>query len=159
LNRNRGEQGQNRNLARHLGSKGQRQSWSRHPPTNTQAPPTILLSRSPLHSPPRSAPSPSEDLGSGDAPRIPDLAAISLSLNAISSRVPAVACWFDSLRPWVVAMVSGGSVGTEGEGDPAAAVERDEVVLAPARELVVGYALTSKKAKSFLQPKLRGLAR
>jgi inositol-1,3,4-trisphosphate 5/6-kinase / inositol-tetrakisphosphate 1-kinase len=56
-------------------------------------------------------------------------------------------------------MVSGGSVGTEGEGDPAAAVERDEVVLAPARELVVGYALTSKKAKSFLQPKLRGLAR
>jgi hypothetical protein len=63
LNRNRGEQGQNRNLARHLGSKGQRQSWSRHPPTNTQAPPTILLSRSPLHSPPRSAPSPSEDLG------------------------------------------------------------------------------------------------
>ncbi|VAH94813.1 unnamed protein product [Triticum turgidum subsp. durum] len=30
---------------------------------------------------------------------------------------------------------------------------------ARARELVVGYALTSKKAKSFLQPKLRGLAR
>jgi inositol-1,3,4-trisphosphate 5/6-kinase / inositol-tetrakisphosphate 1-kinase len=53
-------------------------------------------------------------------------------------------------------MVSGRSVGVEGEGDPAAAVERDE---APARELVVGYALTSKKAKSFLQPKLRGLAR
>ncbi|GJN23470.1 hypothetical protein PR202_gb11120 [Eleusine coracana subsp. coracana] len=58
-------------------------------------------------------------------------------------------------------MVSGGSVGPEGEGDPAVAVERDEAVVAPApaTELVVGYALTSKKAKSFLQPKLRGLAR
>lgn len=58
-------------------------------------------------------------------------------------------------------MVSGGSVGPEGEGDPAVAAERDEAVVAPApaRELVVGYALTSKKAKSFLQPKLRGLAR
>ncbi|OEL22673.1 Inositol-tetrakisphosphate 1-kinase 3 [Dichanthelium oligosanthes] len=60
-------------------------------------------------------------------------------------------------------MVSGGCVGAEGETDPeaaaAAAVERDEAVApAPARELVVGYALTSKKAKSFLQPKLRGLA-
>ena len=46
------------------------------------------------------------------------------------------------------------------EAAAAAAAERDEVVApAPARELVVGYALTSKKAKSFLQPKLRGLAR
>ncbi|WVZ60364.1 hypothetical protein U9M48_010400 [Paspalum notatum var. saurae] len=56
-------------------------------------------------------------------------------------------------------MVSGGCVGAEGEVDPeAAAVERDELPVAPApsRELVVGYALTSKKAKSFLQPKLRG---
>ena len=60
-------------------------------------------------------------------------------------------------------MVSGGCVGAEVEVDPeaaAAAAERDEAVApAPARELVVGYALTSKKAKSFLQPKLRGLAR
>jgi inositol-1,3,4-trisphosphate 5/6-kinase/inositol-tetrakisphosphate 1-kinase len=63
-------------------------------------------------------------------------------------------------------MVSGGCVGPEGEVGPevaavaAAAAERDEAVApAPARELVVGYALTSKKAKSFLQPKLRGLAR
>ncbi|RLN38783.1 hypothetical protein C2845_PM01G29830 [Panicum miliaceum] len=59
-------------------------------------------------------------------------------------------------------MVSGGCVGAEVEVDPeaaAAAAERDEAVApAPARELVVGYALTSKKAKSFLQPKLRGLA-
>lgn len=59
------------------------------------------------------------------------------------------------------AMVSGGCVGSEGEVDPeGAAAERGEAVApAPARELVVGYALTSKKAKSFLQPKLRGLAR
>nr|TKV91623.1 hypothetical protein SEVIR_9G108500v2 [Setaria viridis] len=60
-------------------------------------------------------------------------------------------------------MVSGGCVGPEGEVGPevaAAVAERDEAVApAPARELVVGYALTSKKAKSFLQPKLRGLAR
>jgi len=62
-------------------------------------------------------------------------------------------------------MVSGGCVGAEVEVDPeaaaaAAGVERDEAVApAPSRELVVGYALTSKKAKSFLQPKLRGLAR
>ena len=71
-------------------------------------------------------------------------------------------------------MVSGGSVGAEGEAEPegvgvgvgvAVAVAADETVAsappapASARELVVGYALTSKKAKSFLQPKLRGLAR
>lgn len=29
----------------------------------------------------------------------------------------------------------------------------------PLQKLVVGYALTSKKVKSFLQPKLEGLAR
>lgn len=29
----------------------------------------------------------------------------------------------------------------------------------PSHKLVVGYALTSKKVKSFLQPKLEGLAR
>lgn len=61
------------------------------------------------------------------------------------------------------AMVSGGCVGPEGEVGPevaAAVAERDEAVApAPARELVVGYALSSKKPKSFLQPKLRGLAR
>ncbi|OQU91072.1 hypothetical protein SORBI_3001G106900 [Sorghum bicolor] len=62
-------------------------------------------------------------------------------------------------------MVSGGCVGAEGEVDPeavapAAATEEAVVpVQAPAREVVVGYALTTKKAKSFLQPKLRGLAR
>lgn len=59
-------------------------------------------------------------------------------------------------------MVSGVCVGTEGQVDPEAvapAVVEEAVVLAPAREVVVGYALTSKKAKSFLQPKLRGLAR
>ncbi|KAG2535571.1 inositol-tetrakisphosphate 1-kinase 3-like [Panicum virgatum] len=63
-------------------------------------------------------------------------------------------------------MVSGGCVGAEVDPEAAAAAaaaaaaERDEAVApAPARELVVGYALTSKKAKSFLQPKLRGLAR
>ncbi|KAL5218557.1 hypothetical protein ABZP36_019241 [Zizania latifolia] len=64
-------------------------------------------------------------------------------------------------------MVSGGGVGGEGVGEPevsaavaAAAVAVEEAVApVPARELVVGYALTSKKAKSFLQPKLRGLAR
>lgn len=59
-------------------------------------------------------------------------------------------------------------MGTEGGAEPeesaaAAAVAAEEVVAATAparaRELVVGYALTSKKAKSFLQPKLRGLAR
>uniref|UniRef100_A0A0E0KIG6 Inositol-tetrakisphosphate 1-kinase n=1 Tax=Oryza punctata TaxID=4537 RepID=A0A0E0KIG6_ORYPU len=66
-------------------------------------------------------------------------------------------------------MVSGGRVGGgEGEGEVAAVevaavavADEEEVAQAPAaaRELVVGYALTSKKAKSFLQPKLRGLAR
>ncbi|KAI4998209.1 inositol-tetrakisphosphate 1-kinase 3-like isoform X2 [Hordeum vulgare subsp. vulgare] len=63
-------------------------------------------------------------------------------------------------------MVSGGCVGTEGAAEPedaaaAAAAEGQAMAPAPARarELVVGYALTSKKAKSFLQPKLRGLAR
>lgn len=56
-------------------------------------------------------------------------------------------------------------MGAEGEVDPeavapAAATEEAVVpVQAPAREVVVGYALTTKKAKSFLQPKLRGLAR
>jgi inositol-1,3,4-trisphosphate 5/6-kinase / inositol-tetrakisphosphate 1-kinase len=55
-------------------------------------------------------------------------------------------------------MVSGGSVGAEGEGD-LTVVEREESVPTPARDVVVGYALTLKKAKSFLQPKLRGLAR
>lgn len=60
-------------------------------------------------------------------------------------------------------MVSGGCVGAEGEVDPEtvapAAAAEEAVVPAPAREVVVGYALTTKKAKSFLQPKLRGLAR
>jgi inositol-1,3,4-trisphosphate 5/6-kinase/inositol-tetrakisphosphate 1-kinase len=63
----------------------------------------------------------------------------------------------------VGAMVSGGCVGAEGGAEPEAAVAAAEEAVssspAPARELVVGYALTSKKAKSFLQPKLRGLAR
>jgi inositol-1,3,4-trisphosphate 5/6-kinase/inositol-tetrakisphosphate 1-kinase len=59
------------------------------------------------------------------------------------------------------AMVSGGCVGAEGNAEPEAVVSEEAVTSAPApaRELVVGYALTSKKAKSFLQPKLRGLAR
>jgi inositol-1,3,4-trisphosphate 5/6-kinase/inositol-tetrakisphosphate 1-kinase len=58
-------------------------------------------------------------------------------------------------------MVSGGCVGAEGNAEPEAVVSEEAVTSAPApaRELVVGYALTSKKAKSFLQPKLRGLAR
>jgi inositol-1,3,4-trisphosphate 5/6-kinase/inositol-tetrakisphosphate 1-kinase len=58
-------------------------------------------------------------------------------------------------------MVSGGCVGAEGNAEPEAMVSEEAVTSAPApaRELVVGYALTSKKAKSFLQPKLRGLAR
>jgi inositol-1,3,4-trisphosphate 5/6-kinase/inositol-tetrakisphosphate 1-kinase len=56
-------------------------------------------------------------------------------------------------------MVSGGCVGAEGGAEPEAAEEAVSSAPAPARELVVGYALTSKKAKSFLQPKLRGLAR
>ncbi|PWZ23401.1 Inositol-tetrakisphosphate 1-kinase 3 [Zea mays] len=60
-------------------------------------------------------------------------------------------------------MVSGGCVGAEGEADRAAAppeaAEEPVVPAPPAREVVVGYALTTKKAKSFLQPKLRGLAR
>ena len=54
-------------------------------------------------------------------------------------------------------------MGAEGEVDPEAvapaAAAEEAVVPAPAREVVVGYALTTKKAKSFLQPKLRGLAR
>jgi hypothetical protein len=54
-------------------------------------------------------------------------------------------------------------VGAEGEADRAAAppeaAEEPVVPAPPAREVVVGYALTTKKAKSFLQPKLRGLAR
>lgn len=37
--------------------------------------------------------------------------------------------------------------------------ESERASLVPPPDLVVGYALTSKKVKSFLQPKLEGLAR
>lgn len=89
------------------------------------------------------------------------------SLHSDLAAVPA-ANWFGVGAGIEGAMVSGGCVGTEGGAEPeeaaAAAVAAEEQVAAAtaparARELVVGYALTSKKAKSFLQPKLRGLAR
>ena len=167
---------------RNLGFQGsQRQSCSRPPPTNTQAPhlPSPLFSpllslhspprpALPAHTtcpPPRSAPLPRLRAPAPlpSPPRIPDLAAARLASASIAlpSRAPSV----PDCVPCPAAMVSGGCVGAEVEVDPeaaaaAAGVERDEAVApAPARELVVGYALTSKKAKSFLQPKLRGLAR
>ncbi|XBI73519.1 hypothetical protein VPH35_067249 [Triticum aestivum] len=138
----------------------QRRSCSRPPPTNTHTPPIptslslpppLSLSLSPHGALTRTH---THTPVSASAPLVPECA----------RRIPIPpANWFSA---GAGAMVSGGCVGTEGGAEPeeSAAVAAEEQVMpatapARARELVVGYALTSKKAKSFLQPKLRGLAR